>query len=175
MTADQLAHKLGISRALLFKIRKRYPQGEYPANFDDVEAWRSFITKAQTPFHSPTRLPEAKRPGRPIGWKEIPSATESNVIFVAARAKEKVANAEIREIELAATRRQIIRQEEVVALFSKLATVVRGRLMKMRNDLPSALLGLDAPAIDKVLAEKMEEALTPLVIPEDFFSPRGLV
>jgi hypothetical protein len=175
MTASELAKDLGISRALLFKIRKRYPRAEQPATFDDVEAWRIFITKAQSGVHSPTRLPGAKKPGRPIGWQEIPSATESNIIFVAARAKEKVANAEIREIELAATKRQVVRQEETIALFGKLATIVRGRLMKMRNDLPSALLGLDAPAIDKVLAEKMEEALAPLVIPEDFFSPRGLV
>jgi hypothetical protein len=78
-------------------------------------------------------------------------------------------------IELAATKRQVIRQEEAIALFSRVATIVRGRLMKMRNDLPNILLGLDAQQIDQVLAQKMEEALSSLVIPGDFWVPKGLV
>jgi hypothetical protein len=168
VTADELAKELGISRALLFKIRTRYPLKEHPATFNDVEGWRTFIAKAKTDIRTTTPIPESTN-------NKLPSATESNIIFVAARAKEKVANAEIREIELAATRRQVVRQEEVTAIFAKLSNIVRVRLMKIRNDLPSALLGLDAPGIDKVLAEKMEEALAPLVIPEDFFEPRGVI
>ena len=91
------------------------------------------------------------------------------------RADKVATENQILEIELQATKRQVIKQEEAIMLFGRVASVVRGRLMKMRADLPNMLLGLDAPGIDKVLAEKMEEVLASLVIPDDFFTPRGVV
>jgi ribosomal protein L29 len=168
MTSEQLAKELGISRALLFKIRSQHSPGEYPDNFSDVAAWRGFMARAKTGIRTTTPLPELKK-------SNLPSAIESNVIFVAARAKEKVAAAEILEIELAATKRAIVREEEIIALFAKLSVVLRGRLMKMAADLPNMLLGLDAPGIDKVVREKLEEVLSTLVLPKDLFDPRGIV
>jgi hypothetical protein len=72
----------------------------------------------------------------PIGKKtNLPTATESNILFVASRAREKAAAAELREIELAATKRAVVRQEEVKIIFGQIGTIIRGRLLKMRSDL----------------------------------------
>jgi hypothetical protein len=172
MTADDLARILGISRAQLFKLRKRYPASEYPDNWNDVKGWRGFLAQTHNGMLTPVPVSE---PTKKQVASDLPSATESNVIFVAARAKEKVAAAEILEIELAATKRSIVREEEIIALFAKLSVVLRGRLMKMAADLPNMLLGLDAPGIDKVVREKLEEALSTLVLPKDLFDPRGIV
>jgi hypothetical protein len=47
------------------------------------------------------------------------------------------------------------------------------RLLKMAADLPNMLLGLDAPQIDKVVQAKLQEALSGLKLPEDFFEVRS--
>jgi hypothetical protein len=168
VTAEELAKELGISRALLFKIRKRYPPGEYPATFSDVEAWRTFIANAKTDIRTRTPLAKLKR-------DNLPSATESNIIFVAARAKEKVANAEIRELQLLATKRAIVHAEEVQLLFARIASITRARVLKAANDFPSLLIGLDQAAIDKIVQAKLTEALSSLDLPENFFTPRSVV
>jgi hypothetical protein len=167
MTAAQLAESLGISRALLFKIRGRYPKNEHPANFDDVEAWRSFIAKARTQIRTTTPIEQLEN-------DDLPSATESNIVFVAARARQKVADAEIREIELAATRRELIAKAEIIAVFGRLGSVLRGRLLKARNDLPTALLGLNEVAMDAVLKEKFDDVMGDFILPGDFWSVRGV-
>jgi hypothetical protein len=41
-TAEQLAKKLGVSRATIFNFRKQYPT-EAPESFDDFEGWRLFV------------------------------------------------------------------------------------------------------------------------------------
>jgi hypothetical protein len=169
VTAVELVRELGISRALLFKIRRRYPKGEYPASFDDIEAWRTFISKARTDIRTTTPLP------KPAGNGKLPSATESNIKFVAARAKEKAAAAELRELQLLATRRSLVHAEEVQLLFGQIAGVTRMRLMKMANDLPCTLTGLDPPSIDRIVQEKLTEALSSLVLPENFFTIRSVI
>jgi hypothetical protein len=169
MTAAELAEALNISRALLFKIRRRYPKGEYPASFNDIEAWRTFIAKARTDIRTTTSLP------KPAGNGRLPSATESNIKFVAARAKEKAAAAELRELQLLATRRSLVHAEEVQLLFGQIAGVTRGRLLKMANDFPSLLAGLDQVAIDKIVQAKLTETLSSLALPEDFFSIRSVI
>jgi hypothetical protein len=169
MTAAQLAEALGISRALLFKIRRRYPKEEYPANFNDLEAWRIFIAKARTDIRTTTRLPESSGNGK------LPSATESNIKFVAARAQERAALAELREIQLLATKRRLVHAEEVQVLFGHLSAIASAKLLRLRNDLPSALAGLSPPQIDAVLREKFQEALADLVIPGEFFEPRSVI
>jgi hypothetical protein len=91
------------------------------------------------------------------------------------RANKVQTENQILEIELAATQRRIIRQEEAIELFAKVASIVRARFLKLRNDLPCMVTGLDPAAIDKVLAEKTEEVLSSLVIPDDFFNPKSLL
>jgi hypothetical protein len=169
MTAAQLARELGISRALLFKIRRRYPKGEYPTTFADLEAWRTFIAKARTDIRVSTSLP------KPAGNGKLPSATESNVRFVHARAREKAASAELRELQLLATKRRLVHTEEVQLLFGYLAAIASAKLLRLRNDLPAALTGLSPSQIDGILREKFQEALSDLVIPGEFFEPRSVI
>ena len=169
MTCKELAAELGISFPWIFQLKKKFPN-EAPKNFDDVEGWRKLLEASRKNPVSKSRVTVLKH-------KSSKSSEELSDIarLTRGRANKVETEHEILTIELAATKRQVIRQEEAIELFARIAAIVRGRLMKMRNDLPSALLGLDAPGIDQVLAQKMEEALSSLVIPADFWSPKGLV
>jgi hypothetical protein len=169
MTCKELAAELGISFPWIFQLKKKFPD-EAPKTFDDVEAWRKLLEKSRKNPVSKSRLTVLKH-------KSSKSSEELSDIarLTRARANKTEHEDEILLIELAATKRQVVREEETLALFAKLATIVRGRLMKMANDFPSMLLGLDAPAIDKVVREKLEEALSSLQIPDDFHTPRGVV
>jgi hypothetical protein len=169
MTSKELAAELGISFPWIFQLKKKFPN-EAPKSFDDVEGWRKLLEASRKNPVSKSRLTVLKH-------KSSKSSEELSDIarLTRARANKTEHEDEILLIELAATKRQVVREEETLALFAKLATIVRGRLMKMANDFPSMLLGLDAPAIDKVVREKLEEALSSLVIPDDFHTPRGVV
>jgi hypothetical protein len=41
LTADQLAKRLGISRATIFRLQKEHPK-EAPKSFGNVQAWKAF-------------------------------------------------------------------------------------------------------------------------------------
>ncbi|MEA3147728.1 MAG: hypothetical protein QOI53_3314 [Verrucomicrobiota bacterium] len=41
LTADQLAKRLGISRAQVFNLKKAYPD-KAPKSFGNVQAWKAF-------------------------------------------------------------------------------------------------------------------------------------
>jgi hypothetical protein len=55
LTADQLAKKLGLSRATVFTLKKHYPK-EAPQAFSDVRAWRVFALRHVTDPEAITRL-----------------------------------------------------------------------------------------------------------------------
>jgi hypothetical protein len=63
---------------------------------------------------------------------------EANLDYVIARAKKTATAAEILSIELDPTKRHILTQEEVLTIFGHIGTVLRGKFLKMRNDLPLA-------------------------------------
>jgi hypothetical protein len=42
MTADELAKKLGCSRATIFNLKKSYPK-EAPKSFENLPAWKAFV------------------------------------------------------------------------------------------------------------------------------------
>jgi hypothetical protein len=169
VTALELSRELGLSRSQLFKLRARYPAEERLNSFSDLPAWRLFIERAKTDIRTTTPLPKSSGNGK------LPSAIESNIAFVHARAKEKAAAAELRELQLAATKRSIVHAEEIQLLFGRIAAITRMRILKAAADLPCLLAGLDAPSIDRIVQTKLEEALSSLALPVDFFDPRGVI
>jgi hypothetical protein len=156
-TADSLCKLLGISRRKLFNLKKL--EGA-PKSFDNVEDWTAFIGQNTTYVK-----PDVKNP----------TVTESNVIYFAARAKEKVALAEQEVIILESTKRNTVPKGDVIALFTKLATVLKGRLGVLKHDLPCALVGLDAPAMEKIIEDKIDGCMAPFDIPKEFWLPKSKV
>jgi hypothetical protein len=167
MTSEQLAEKLGINRRTIFWMRKRYPGA--PTNFNDVDKWRDWIESNKSQIN-PGKVDEAEVEPEPKN-----TAVASNISYVAARALKTQAQAEMATIQLAVTRRNIIRKEECKALFAKIAAVVRGRFLKVRADLPCTCVGLTEVEIEKVVTEKIEYALSALDIPKEFFEPQSAV
>lgn len=156
MNVSELAAALGISRVTFYARRKdpRAPQSL------DLEAWRAYLKGARV--NAP---PESTGEGD----------TRKAYDYLFERARKTSLASDILAIELAATRRDTVRKEEVKTLFSQIAAVVRGRLLKLRADLPSALAGRSEAEIERIVTDKIEQALSGLSIPERFFEPEGLV
>jgi predicted DNA-binding transcriptional regulator AlpA len=55
LTADQLAKKLGLSRATVFTLKRHFPK-EAPQSFSEVRAWRTFASRHVTDPEAITRL-----------------------------------------------------------------------------------------------------------------------
>ena len=73
---------------------------------------------------------------------------------------------------LEVTKRNIISRSEIEATVASIATRLRARLLRVINDAPSALLGLNEADIHRVLEEKVTFALNNLALPDDFFEPK---
>jgi hypothetical protein len=162
MTADQLAKELGISRPWLFHLKRKFA-AEAPKDFHDIEAWETFVEFTKT---------QVKTRGR----KSLKGPVELSDYrrLVRLRGDKLELERQMLSIELGATERRLIPQEEITAVFGKLGTVLRGRLIKARNDLPSALLGLNEAAMDAILREKFDFVMSEFSLPADFWSVRGL-
>lgn len=164
-------------------MRKRHEGA--PASFDDVAGWRTFI-ESNSSSVKPKPPPKPNTNSVQNGIKSVIAppaieepatnpATASNLNYVAARALRTQTAAELDLIKLEATRRNIIRKEEVKLIFGRIAAVVRGRFLKVRYDLPCACVGLTEAQIDKVVGEKFEYAMAALDIPTEFFEPASVV
>jgi hypothetical protein len=163
VNAQQLADKLEVHRTWIFTLRKKFPE-EAPKTFDDVEGWKKLLDS--------TRKTVRVQPAR--STKSTPELTDIARLTRGRADKVELEN-EILIIELDATKRKVIRQEEVITLFGQIASVVKGRLRKMANDLPSALLGLDSASIDRIVTEKLDYALSSFDLPNEFFAPKSRV
>lgn len=161
MTAEQLAKQLGLSRRALFALKKRYGP-EAPQDFNDPEEWKAFIEAGRT--DNRTKV-DAKRPST-VDW---------NKHFVQFRALEKESKAALTAIELEATRRKILSQEEILQIFGHIGAVLRGKLLKLKNDIPSACAGLNEVGIEAVCQQKFDEIMGSFTLPADLFDPRSKV
>jgi hypothetical protein len=85
------------------------------------------------------------------------------------RARRTHILANIDAIREETTKRNMVAKGEVIELFGRIASVVRSRFMRMEADLPAALEGRTASEIQKIVREKVTEALNSLSIPETFF------
>lgn len=161
MTADELAKELGIGRMTLFRLKKAYPR-EAPKSFADVEKWKAFLEVTKT---------------KEVGSHQSALALngDANESYVQARARKTHIAAEMGQIQLDATKRNVIRREEVSNLFTRVFSVVRARIMKMGADLPCACVGLSESDIDRVVREKIDYALSEAEINAEFFNPKSLV
>jgi hypothetical protein len=72
------------------------------------------------------------------------------------------------EARLELSRRSVIPRVQVETEFARIAALARGRLLRMLNDLPSALLGLNEADIHRVMSEKLEHAMRDLRLSDEF-------
>lgn len=168
MSATRIAAILKVSRTWLFNIKKQFPEGA-PKDFKDPEEWRKF---AKAHRIEPTATLTEKVSTRQAEDSTQQSEPSSHSRYIAARAHRTEILAQMAEIELAATKRNMIHRAEVESIFAQVSSVVKGRLLRMVNDCPAALLGLDAPQIYEVLMEKLHYALDAMELRKEIFEPR---
>jgi hypothetical protein len=172
MKAETLATILKVSRRYVFALKRRYPT-EAPKSFDDIEGWRAFLSAHQL-VHNPHKV--AEMAGAAINSDANGNgAVASNMRYIEARARRMTITAELALLRLEATRRTVIPKADVRILFARIGSVLRARILRMRNDLPCELTGLSEAGIQKVLDEKIAQVLSELVIPDDFWQPQSVV
>jgi hypothetical protein len=167
LSASHIAAILKVSRTWLFTIKKQFPEGA-PKDFSDPEEWRKFVKSHRIePIALPVKLVSTPKAEDSTHESE-PSA---NARYVTARAHRTEILAQMAEIELAAIQRNMIPRWQVEALFTGVCTVVKGRLLRMVNDCPNALLGLPEAEIHLILMDKLTYALDAMELEKEFFEP----
>lgn len=96
------------------------------------------------------------------------SESSATLRYAEARARKTLAQAEKAEIELAATRRDMIPRGQVESFISRSGNILKARLLRMVNDCSTSLLGLDSAQINDVLLEKVRHALDVAELQKEF-------
>jgi hypothetical protein len=78
------------------------------------------------------------------------------------RLRKLTAEAELRELELEKQRGEVISFREVEGAVVRIGAAVRAAVMRLEADLPQALEGLDAPAMQRTIRAAVDLILTDL-------------
>jgi len=78
------------------------------------------------------------------------------------RLRKLTAEAELRELELEKQRGEVISFREVEEAVMRIGAAVRAAVMRLEADLPQALEGLDAPAMQRTIRAAVDLILTDL-------------
>jgi hypothetical protein len=151
----ELIRLIGVSRQTFYTYVRRpdAPKGL------DIDEWKAFVQNTQTNI----RIPRANR--------ATPTNGDERYDYGYERARKTHMGAELDLIKLEATRRNIFPKAEVIETFTGIVTVFKARLLKLEGELPCALEGRPAVEIQKIVREKITDALNALSIPEAFFLP----
>lgn len=160
MTSKQLAAACSVSQRTIYNLKARFPE-QVPASFGDVDGWKRIVEANRTVVAGKRNAP-----------RRDPELASDHSRYVAARADRTESLAASERIRLEITRRNTISRAEVEVEFGRIASIIRARLLKMLNDLPSALLGLDEAAIHKVASEKLAYAMRDLKLLDTFLAPK---
>ncbi len=92
--------------------------------------------------------------------------------YTRARADRMTYLAEADRLKVEITKRHVIDRAEVESEFARIASRVRGRLLRFANDCPTMLLGLSAVDIHRVVSEKLEYAMRDLHLEDSWLEPQ---
>jgi len=163
LSATHIAAILQVSRTWLFTLRKRFLQ-DAPKDFKDVEQWRIFVEHHRI---EPIRLPPPVSKKQPVQRRDSSAARYNE-----ARTRKLNAQASLAEINLAASKREMIPRIDVETAFATVANRVKAQLSRLVNDAPGFLLGLTAEQIHVALNDKIRNVLNGIAMDDDFYKPR---
>ena len=104
-------------------------------------------------------LSEAEMQDRATRQRERAGASGS---MSEVRLRKLTAEAELRELELEKQRGEVISFREVEGAVVRIGAAVRAAVMRLEADLPQALEGLDAPAMQRTIRAAVDLILTDL-------------
>lgn len=157
-----------VSKRTIFRLKSLYPSSA-PPSFDLVDKWRSFVADHRVSVKS-VKVPT---PVATVGKDGADEDAVSHSAYIEARARRTKVQAEMAEIQLAVTKREIVWMSEVKALIDHIGAVYRGRILKLKTELASSCAGLNELAIEKIAGEKLNYALEAVALPEDFALPKN--
>ena len=156
MTSTELAAVCGVSQRQIYNLKTKFPS-EVPASFADVDGWKKFVDAHRVVVAAKRHAPRSN-----------PDVQTDHARYVRARADRTESLAAAERIRLELSRRSVIPRIQVETEFARIAALARGRLLRMLNDLPSALLGLNEADIHRVLFERLNHAMRDLKLSDDF-------
>jgi hypothetical protein len=135
-------------------MRKKFPD-HAPKDFNDLEQWRAFAASfLVNPRARPSKTNgEAAPRVAPAGNGNGQAAYDYN--FERARRTHILAN--IDAIGEETTRRNVVSKADVIDLFSRIAAVVRSRLMRLEADLPASLVGRTESEIQRIVPRRLRK------------------
>jgi hypothetical protein len=157
MTSTELAAVCGVSQRQIYNLKTKFPS-EVPASFNDTDGWKKFVDAHRVVVaakrHAPRSNPDVQtdharyvraRADRPKVWLRL-SASAWNYRGAALFHAFKSRPSSVGSLQL------------------------YERLLRMLNDLPTALLGLNEADIHRVMSEKLEHATRDLRLSDDFLT-----
>jgi hypothetical protein len=165
-TKAALAKILSVSRQTLFTYLKR---PDCPQSLDVAE-WTEYVARVRT------HMPAGKRKPTRFEFKDDDGIgsdddVEGELDFNYERARRTKYLADLDKIKRDAARRYVVMKQEVIDLLATIGATVRSKLLRLEGDMPSALVGRTEAEIQKIVRQKVEEALSLLAIPDSFFTP----
>jgi hypothetical protein len=170
LSATHIARILKVSRTWLFTIKKQFPEGA-PKDFKDPQAWRTFVKAHRIEPVPPVVEKVSTRSVEDSTQESEPSAHSR---YIAARAHRTEILAQMAEIELAATQRNMLPRGEVEAAFAHAGGVIKAHILRLANDAPWALVGKTEAEIDEWMQAAIRRPIGDIKLPPDFFEPRKI-
>jgi hypothetical protein len=170
LSATHIAAILKVSRTWLFNIKRQFPS-ESPRDFSDPEEWRVF---AKSHRIEPTITLSQKVSTRPTSDSTQPGELSANTRYTIARANRTETLAQMAEIELAATRRDMVPRGQVERAFDVAGQMVKNHILRLAADAPCALAGKSEAEVDAWMKEAIRRPLEVMKLDPNLFKPGKL-
>lgn len=144
---------------------------EAPKDFKDPEEWRRFATAHRIEPKAPLTETLSTRPEEESTPQSEPSA---HTRYITARAHRTEILAQMAEIELAATRRNMIPRGEVERAFALAGSMIKAHILRLAADAPCALVGRSATEIDEWMQEAIRRPIEDIKLDRNLFEPRKM-
>jgi hypothetical protein len=180
LSATHIAAILKVSRTWLFTLKKQFSEGA-PKDFSDPEEWRKFVNSHRIEpialaAHSenPQKVTQRKLSTRPASDSTQLSEPSAHSRYTAARAQRTEALAEMAQIELAATKRDMVPRGQVERAFDMAGQMVKNHILRLAADAPCALVGKSEAEVDAWMQEAIRRPLEVMKLDPNLFKPGKL-
>jgi hypothetical protein len=168
LSATHIARILKVSRTWLFTLKKQFPEGA-PRDFKDAEQWRTFVKSHRIEPIPPSEEKVSTRKAEHSTQESEPSAHSR---YIAARAYRTEILAQMAEIELAATKRDMIPRGEVERAFAIAGAKIKAHILRLAADAPCCLAGRTEAEVDAWMQEAIRRPIEDIKLDPNFLKPR---
>lgn len=147
VSATQLAKEFGVSTARISQLRVQGLPGQTNGKFDLLKCFRWYVNFLQNA----------------LAHRSVPEGGSGHRGIMEARRRKLQADAEVRELELAKLRRELIAAPDVERRWIEIASTIRARLLAVGSRIAPRIVGeADRSRIERQIDGEIRQALTEL-------------